>query len=77
MPVTILPLGEKKLKISGSTSVKMTDFKIQPPSVALIHLVVGDEVKLTFDWMVGPRPAAEPPADQIGLYPRPLPGPAR
>ncbi len=55
MPVSILPMGEKKLKISGATAVKMTDFKIQPPNVAIIHLIAGDEVKLTFDWLVGPR----------------------
>jgi hypothetical protein len=55
VPVNVLPLGDKKLKISGTTAVKMTDFKIEPPNVALIHLVAGDEVKLSFDWMVGPR----------------------
>ena len=55
MPVNVLPLGAKKLKISGATAVKMTDFKIDPPKVTLIHLIAGDEVKLSFDWMVGPR----------------------
>ena len=62
MPVNVLPLGDKKLKISGTTTVKMTDFKIEPPApkIALGMIKTGDEVKLIFDWMVGPRtqPAA-------------------
>ncbi len=62
MPVTVLPLGDKKLKISGSTSVKMTDFKIEPPApkIALGLIKTGDEVKLLFDWNVAQRttPAA-------------------
>jgi hypothetical protein len=61
MPVNILPLGEKKLKISGTTTVKMSDFKIEPPApkIALGMIKTGDEVKLIFDWMVWQRP---PPA---------------
>lgn len=59
LPVNVLPLGEKKLKISGSTSVKMTDFKIEPPApkIALGMIKTGDDVKIIFEWMVGPRPA--------------------
>jgi hypothetical protein len=62
MPVSILPLGDKKLKITGSTSVKMSDYKIEPPApkIALGMIKTGDEVKLSFDWMVGQRTA--PPA---------------
>jgi hypothetical protein len=61
MPVNVLPLGDKKLKISGTTTVKMSDFKIEPPApkIALGMIKTGDEVKLIFDWMVGPR---TPPA---------------
>jgi len=61
MPVNVLPLGEKKLKISGTTTVKMTDFKIDPPApkIAMGMIKTGDEVKIIFDWMVGQRaPAA-------------------
>jgi hypothetical protein len=58
MPVNVVPLGDKKLKISGATTVKMTDFKIDPPKVTIIHLIAGDEVKLSFDWMIGPRGGA-------------------
>lgn len=62
MPVNILPLGEKKLKVSGGTSLKMSDFKIEAPApkIALGLIKTGDEVKIKFDWMVGQRatPAA-------------------
>ncbi len=62
MPINILPLGDKKLKISGSTSVKMTSFSIQPPApkIALGMIKTGDDVKLIFDWIVQERatPAA-------------------
>jgi YceI-like domain len=59
MPVNILPLGDKKLKISGTTTIKMTDFKIEPPApkIAMGMIKTGDEVKLIFDWMVMQRPA--------------------
>jgi YceI-like domain len=57
LPVDVMPLGNRKLKISGHTAVKMTDFGIQPPApaVALGLIKTGDEVKLSFEWMVGPR----------------------
>ena len=61
MPVNVLPLGDKKLKISGSTTVKMTDFKIEPPApkIALGLIKTGDPVKIIFDWNVAQR---APPA---------------
>jgi YceI-like domain len=60
MPVNVLPLGGKKVKISGTTDVKMTDFKVQPPAPIGILLKTGDDVKLVFEWIVAPRntPAA-------------------
>ena len=62
MPVNVLPLGNKALKITGSTSVKMTDFKIEPPApkIALGALKTGDDVKLIFTWMVAPRTTPAP-----------------
>src|ERR1039458_4087231 len=52
MPVNILPLPDNKLKITGSVSIKMTDFKVEPPSpkIALGLIKTGDEVKLIFEW---------------------------
>lgn len=42
-----------KLKISGKTTVKMTDFGMDPPApkVALGLIKTGDEVEIKFDWM--------------------------
>jgi hypothetical protein len=61
MPVNILPLGDKKLKISGTATVKMSDYKIEPPApkIALGMIKTGDDVKIVFDWMVAQR---NPPA---------------
>jgi len=52
MPVNVVPLGDKKLKVTGAVTVKMSDFKIEPPKVNLVlgSLITGDEVKLSFDW---------------------------
>jgi hypothetical protein len=59
MPVNIVVLGDKKLKISGTTTVKMSDFKIDPPApkIAMGMIKTGDEVKIIFDWMVAQRAA--------------------
>ena len=51
MSVNVTPLGDKKLKINGSTSIKMSDYGVEPPVLVGI-LSTGDEVKLKFDWMV-------------------------
>ena len=56
MPVNITPLGDKKLKITGSTSVKMSDFKVEAP-VLIGILSTGDDVKIKFEWTVGPKAA--------------------
>ena len=32
MPVNVTPMADKKLKITGTVTVKMTDFKIDPPA---------------------------------------------
>ena len=57
MPLNVLPLGNKKLKISGFISIKMTDYKIQPPALTLSFgpLKTGDEVKLIFEWVLAER----------------------
>jgi len=58
MPVTVTPLGNKKLKITGQVAVKMTDYKIEPPAPVGLLITTGDEVKLSFEWMVGQKAAA-------------------
>lgn len=59
MPVNILPLDGKKLKVSGSVSIKMTDYKIEPPApkIALGLIKTGDDVKLIFDWQLAQKVA--------------------
>lgn len=63
-PVNVTPLGDegKKVKIAGNTEVKMSDFKISPPSPNIPGgslIKTGDTVKIIFEWFVGPsKPAA-------------------
>jgi hypothetical protein len=59
MPVNVTPLGDKKLKITGTVKVKMTDFQITPPApkVALGLIKTGDQVTLNFDWMLAQKAA--------------------
>jgi polyisoprenoid-binding protein YceI len=42
-----------KIKVSGTTKCKMTDFNIQPPApkIALGAIKTADDVKLTFEWL--------------------------
>ena len=58
--MNVLPLPENKLKISGTTPLKMTDYKVEPPApkIALGLIKTGDDVKLIFEWMLGQRKAA-------------------
>lgn len=52
MVVTVQNADKGKLKISGVAPLKMTDFKIKPPvKLGLFRTV--DDVKITFDWVVG------------------------
>jgi polyisoprenoid-binding protein YceI len=51
MPVNITPLGDKKLKVNGTVSIKMSDYGVEAPVLVGI-LSTGDEVKLKFDWML-------------------------
>jgi hypothetical protein len=47
---------DRKIKISGTTSVKMSAFKIEAPApkIAMGMIKTGDDVKLIFDWVIGP-----------------------
>jgi polyisoprenoid-binding protein YceI len=53
MVVKMDRLESGKLKFSGTTALKMTDFGIQPPapSLALGLIKTGDDVKITFEWL--------------------------
>lgn len=57
-PVTMLRrVDQSRVTFSGATQMKMTDFKITPPSpTAAAGLIkTGDEVKLTFEWAVAKK----------------------
>jgi polyisoprenoid-binding protein YceI len=53
MAVTIERIEKTKLKVTGATALKMTDFGIKPPApdVGLGLIKTGDDVKLTFEWV--------------------------
>lgn len=54
MPVNVLPLPDNRLKISGTANLRMMDFRIDPPAprIALGLIQTGNEVKVTFDWVL-------------------------
>lgn len=57
MPVSIESVNPGRLKVSGKVPLKMTDFKVQPP-VKLGVFKTGDEVNISFEWLVAqPKPA--------------------
>lgn len=55
--VVISKVEGGKLKVSGVTKVKMTDFGIEPPApkIALGAIKTADDVKLTFEWLTQPK----------------------
>ena len=57
MPVNVLPDPAGAIQFTGSVKLRMTDFKITPPSVNLAvgHIITGDEVTVRFVWWVRPR----------------------
>ena len=54
MPVAVLPDAAGRIQFAGSVKVKMTDFKISPPSPSFggVSIKTGDEVTLRFVWWV-------------------------
>jgi RNA polymerase sigma factor (sigma-70 family) len=77
MPVFVQPLSDGKLKISGSTSFKMTDFNVAPVDINLVigHITTGNEVSIHFEWVLWPKKGLSPPS-QTGLVPLNLDLPA-
>ncbi|HTL17901.1 MAG TPA: YceI family protein [Patescibacteria group bacterium] len=53
-PVKVLSLSRDQLRLSGSTTMKMSDFRIEPPApkIALGLVKTADEIKVSFDWVV-------------------------
>jgi hypothetical protein len=59
MPVSVTVLEENKVKFAGSTTAKMTDFKMTPPALTIlgVGMKTDDNVKLFFEWVAMKRPA--------------------
>jgi len=57
MPVSITPMADGRVRITGTANMKMTDFKIEPPAPAIAGGLIktGDDVKIIFDWQVAQR----------------------
>src|SRR5436190_9881055 len=58
MPVNVTVIGEKKVKITGNTNVKRSEFKIEPQKIAMGIAKTGDDVKIFVEWVVGQKTAA-------------------
>jgi polyisoprenoid-binding protein YceI len=61
IPVTLQRLEGNQLKISGSTTLKMTSFGIEPPAPKIAGglITTGDDVKLSFEWLTAKKGAAK------------------
>ena len=57
MPVAFERLDESRIKVTGSTSLKMTSFGIKPPAPALAlgMIKTGDDVKVSFEWVAAKK----------------------
>ena len=62
MPVILQRLDQTKLKVTGSTPLKMTDFGVKPPAPALALGLIktGDDVTITFEWLLAQKTAGTP-----------------
>jgi polyisoprenoid-binding protein YceI len=57
MAVTIEKIEGSKLKVTGKTALKMTDFGISPPApdIGLGLIKTSDDVQLTFSWVTAQK----------------------
>lgn len=61
-PLSLLRrVDQARISLTGATAMKMTDFKITPPapSAAIGLIKTGDEVKLTFEWVIAKKEAGK------------------
>lgn len=58
MDVVAARTADGSLRATGSVTVKMTDFGIQPPTAIFGRLKTGDDVKVNFDLTVGSKAIA-------------------
>jgi len=57
-PASIFVMPDKKIKVTGSVPLKMTQFKIPPESILFVK--TADDVTVKFEWML--KPGAAPAA---------------
>lgn len=55
LPVKAQRLADGRVRFVGSTSFKMSDWGVEPPSVMLGTIKTGDEVTIDFDVVVAPQ----------------------
>jgi polyisoprenoid-binding protein YceI len=55
MPVTVERLEGHRIKVSGAIPLKMTAFNIKPPEPVGFFIKTGDEVRISFDWLLAPK----------------------
>jgi polyisoprenoid-binding protein YceI len=61
MRVTVERMDKTRIKITGSTPLKMTDFDVKPPAPRILGMPViktGNDIKISFEWLVAQK--AEP-----------------
>jgi polyisoprenoid-binding protein YceI len=54
MPVAIERVSKTKIKVTGSTPLKMTDFDVVPPAPRILGMPLiktGDDIKISFEWL--------------------------
>jgi polyisoprenoid-binding protein YceI len=56
-PVTMEKTDANKLKVTGSTKMKMTEYGIKPPApeIALGLIKTGDDITVSFEWLTAPE----------------------
>jgi polyisoprenoid-binding protein YceI len=62
MEIALDRVDNAKVKFTGTTKIKMTDFAITPPSPKIPGMDViktGDDLVIKFEWLLGAAPAAK------------------
>jgi YceI-like domain len=58
MAVAFEHVEEGKLKVRGSTPLKMTDFGVKPPAPTILGMPIiktGDDITISFEWLVAAK----------------------
>jgi polyisoprenoid-binding protein YceI len=58
-PMQIKQLSDDRLEVSGETSLKMTDFGIDPPTAMLGLLHTGNTVRVRWSWVLARSPVQD------------------